>query len=165
MPNPDHTDHDDRSATTPVQHSWPDLPCFGCGPANEDGLHLESYRMPNTRGLETTVHPPDRFRVIPGVVYGGYLASIIDCNSMWTAMTYASPPENRPPDSKPADAYATAEITVEYHQTTPMNVPLDVTSQVVGEVDRSVDVATEIVAADTVTATGDVTAVRMDGVL
>lgn len=149
----------------PVQSSWPDLPCFGCGPANEEGLQLESYQTPDDRALEVTVEPPHRFRVMPGMVYGGYLASVIDCNSMWTAMTYASPPDARPPESRPEEAYATAQLNVEYREPTPMGVPLDVTSRVVGDIGRSVDIETEVVANGTVTVTGDVTAVRMDGVL
>jgi len=75
------------------------------------------------------------------------------------------PPDDRPPDSRPEAAYATAELTVEYHETTPMGVPLDVTSRVVGEIDRSAQVQTEILADGALTVTGDVTAVRMDGVL
>lgn len=168
MNNPETTDHGnatERTDGTPVQTSWPDLPCFGCGPANEDGLQLESYKVPEDRALETTVQPPERFRVIPGMVYGGYLASVIDCNSMWTAMTYASPADARPPENRPDEAYATAEITVEYHETTPMGVPLEVTSSVVGEIGRSVQVETEIFAADTLTVTGDVSAVRIEGVV
>lgn len=162
-------DPDSDAATneesTPVQASWPDLPCFGCGPANEAGLQLESYQSPGDRALEVTVEPPQRFRVMPGIVYGGYLASVIDCNSMWTAMTYASPAQARPPESRPAEAYATAQLGVEYHEPTPMGVPLDVTSRVAGDIGRSVDIETEIVANGDVTVTGDVTAVRMDGVL
>lgn len=100
-----------------------------------------------------------------GIVYRGYLASVIDCNSMWTAMTYASPAEARPPNSPPKDAYATAELNVEYLEPTPMETPLEVTSQAVGDIGRSVQVETEIVANGSVTVTGDVTAVRMDGVL
>lgn len=149
----------------PVQASWPELPCFGCGPANEDGLQLESYPRPDDRALVATVEPPERFRVMPGIVYGGYLASLIDCNSMWTAMTYASPADARPPESTPTDAYATAELNVEYHELTPMATPLTVTSHAVGEIGRSVQVETEILADDTVTVSGEVTAVRMDGVL
>lgn len=168
MNNPETTNHSDATDgtdVTPVQASWPELPCFGCGPANEEGLQLESYKVPDDRALEATVQPPERFRVLPGVVYGGYLASVIDCNSMWTAMTYASSADHRPPDSEPEAAYATAEITVEYLETTPLGVPLDVTSGVVGEIGKSVRVETEIVAADTLTVTGDVTAVRIEGVL
>lgn len=150
---------------TPVQASWPDLPCFGCGPANEEGLQLESYQQPDDRALAVTVEPPERFRVMPGIVYGGYLASVIDCNSMWTAMTYASPPDARPPESRPAEAYVTAQLGVEYHELSPMGVPLHVTSWVDGDIGRSVDIKTEVVANGTVTVTGDVTAVRMDGVL
>lgn len=51
---------------------------------------------------------------------------------VWTAMTYANPADARPQDDRPAAADATAEITVEYHEATPMAVPLDVTSRVVG---------------------------------
>lgn len=168
MTNQESTIHDDapaREDATPVQASWPELPCFGCGPANEEGLQLESYPQPDDRALETTVQPPDRFLVTPGIVYGGYLASVIDCNSMWTAMTYASPAESRPPASTPKDAYATAELNVEYLEPTPMATPLEVTSRAVGDIGRSVQVETEIVANGSVTVTGDVTAVRMDGVL
>jgi acyl-coenzyme A thioesterase PaaI-like protein len=160
-----HSDASDRTDVAPVQTSWPELPCFGCGPANEEGLQLESYTVPDERALEATIQPAERFRVTPGVVYGGYLASVIDCNSMWTATTYASPADDGPPDSRPDDAYATAEITVEYHETTPMGVALDVTSRVVGEIGRSVQVETEVVANGALTVTGDVTAVRMEGML
>lgn len=155
-------DASDATEVPPVQTSWPELPCFGCGPANDEGLQFESYQVPDERALEATVQPAERFRAVWGVVYGGYLASVIDCNSMWTAMTYASPAEARPPDDKPDATYATAELTVEYHETTPMGVPLDITSRVVGEIGRSVRVETEIVADGTQTATGDVTAVRVD---
>lgn len=160
-----HRDDSDTTEVTPVQDSWPDLSCFGCGPGNEKGLQFKSYRVPDELALEGTVQPPERFRVLPGVVYGGYLASVIDCNSMWTAMTFASPADARPPENKPAAAYATAELAVEYHETTPLGVPLEITSRVADDIGRSVHVETEIVADGTLRVSGHVTAVRVEGVL
>lgn len=148
---------EDGRHARPVQASWPELTCYGCGPANPDGLHVESYVASDGRTLVATVEPSDAFNVVPGV------ASVVDCNSIWAAMTFASPFDARPPDGPPAARYVTAELRVSYLKPTPLGVPLEVRSWVDGDVGRRVRVLTEVGPPGDVTATGEVVAVRVEG--
>lgn len=58
--------------------------CFGCGPANPDGLHLKTYEDDGDYVAEWT--PEERFQGPPGVVNGGVMAIPMDCHSTWAAM-------------------------------------------------------------------------------
>ncbi len=62
--------------------------CYGCGRLNEFGLQIKSY----WDGEESvcTIQPKPYHIAIPGHVYGGFIASIIDCHciGMAAAATY-----------------------------------------------------------------------------
>jgi acyl-coenzyme A thioesterase PaaI-like protein len=58
--------------------------CFGCGPANPDGLHLKSYEDGDELVAEWV--PEERFEGPPGVVNGGLVAVPMDCHATWAAM-------------------------------------------------------------------------------
>ena len=57
--------------------------CYGCGRLNEQGLQIKSY----WDGEETVCHfkPRPSHTAIPGYVYGGLIASLIDCHGTGTA--------------------------------------------------------------------------------
>ena len=57
--------------------------CYGCGRLNEHGLKLKSY----WDGEETVAifHPRPYHIAIPGYVYGGLIASLIDCHGTGSA--------------------------------------------------------------------------------
>jgi len=57
--------------------------CYGCGRRNEHGLQIKSY----WDGEESVcIHQPKScYMAIPGMAYGGLIASLIDCHSMGTA--------------------------------------------------------------------------------
>jgi len=57
--------------------------CYGCGRLNEEGLQIKSY----WDGEESvaTFTPEPCHMAVPGFVYGGLLASLIDCHSTGTA--------------------------------------------------------------------------------
>ena len=61
----------------------PNSICFGCGPANENGLKIKSYRINN--GLEMEFEPEEKHQAFPGVINGGIIGSLIDCHGNWTA--------------------------------------------------------------------------------
>ncbi|MBW3619753.1 MAG: PaaI family thioesterase [Actinobacteria bacterium] len=63
---------------------YPENRCFGCGPANADGLHVKTYEADDGYVAEWT--PEQRFAGPPGVVNGGMVAVPMDCHATWAAM-------------------------------------------------------------------------------
>ena len=61
--------------------------CYGCGRLNEHGHRLKSY----WDGDETVAlfEPRQEHMAIPGYVYGGLIASLIDCHGTGTAAAAA----------------------------------------------------------------------------
>ena len=147
----------------PVQHSWPDLTCYGCGPANPDGLQLKSYLAPDGERLVAQVQPDEVFTSgAPNVMYGGHVASLIDCHSIWTAITFAYRDEDRPLGSSPRIAYVTGTLCVEYHEPTPLDREIRLDGWIEDGVGRRTTVQTELGPDGRTTATGEVVAVRVD---
>lgn len=143
--------------------AWPEGTCYGCGPANPEGLQLKSYLSEEGDELVASFDPDEGFNSgAPNVAYGGLLASLIDCQSMWTAITSAHLEANRPL----ADGfipYVTAELNVEYREPTPLDQPIKLRSYVDGDVGRKTRVTCELGPNDETTAVGDVLAVRTPG--
>ena len=42
--------------------------CFGCGPLNENGLKIKSYKYKN--GLRMSFHPKKEHQAFPGILNG-----------------------------------------------------------------------------------------------
>lgn len=60
--------------------------CWGCGPQNQDGLHLKSF--PNADGSECLCHfTPERQYTggVPTNLYGGLISMIFDCHGTASA--------------------------------------------------------------------------------
>jgi acyl-coenzyme A thioesterase PaaI-like protein len=71
-----------------VQESlYPELTCFGCGHANPDGFHLQSYVEGDVVVAEFTPRPEHDNGF--GFVNGGIITTILDCHGaavvMWEA--------------------------------------------------------------------------------
>lgn len=147
----------------PVQHSWPELTCFGCGPANAEGFQIESYLGPDGETLVAEVDPDARFTSgAPNVAWGGYVASLVDCHSVWTAITFAHEAEGRPLGTEPRVEYVTGSLSVDYRAPTPLDEPIYLRSWVAGEVGRKTTVVSAVGPEGETTAEGEVVAVRVD---
>lgn len=63
--------------------------CFGCGPANEHGLHIKSYVVagPTLADDEVVARfvPAPHHHAFPGVLNGGIIGALLDCHSNWAA--------------------------------------------------------------------------------
>ena len=57
--------------------------CFGCGPANKDGLQIKSFRGDD--GLELNFKTKPEHQAFPGVVNGGIIGTLFDCHGNWAA--------------------------------------------------------------------------------
>ncbi|MEI2732611.1 MAG: PaaI family thioesterase [Dermatophilaceae bacterium] len=145
---------------TAIQDTYPDeaAVCYGCGRLNDHGLHLRTL----WDGEETvTVYQPRPEQTgWPGGVYGGLLASIVDCASMGTAAAAVYRAEGREMGSAPDLRFATASLTVDYVAPTPMGPPLHVRCRPVEISGRKVLVEAAVWAGDAVTVRGRVLGVR-----
>ncbi len=133
--------------------------CYGCGRLNEHGLQLKSY----WEGEETvaTLLPRHYHIAIPGYVYGGLIASLIDCHGTGTASAAAYRAAGRAMDTEPPLRFVTASLHVDYVRPTPLGVPLEVRGRVKEVKGRKVVVTAEVSAEGQVCARGEVVAVQM----
>src|SRR5438045_9362567 len=57
--------------------------CFGCGPANDQGLRIKSRVEGDEVVCDWT--PERHHEAFAGVVNGGIIGTLFDCHSNWTA--------------------------------------------------------------------------------
>ena len=133
--------------------------CYGCGRLNPNGLHIRSY----WDGEESVAvfHPKPFHTAIPGYVYGGLIASLIDCHGTGTASAAAYRGEGRAMDTEPALRFVTGSLHVEYLRPTPLGVPLEVRGYVKEIKGRKVTVSATVSAKGEVCARGEVVAIQM----
>ena len=134
--------------------------CYGCGRLNEHGLHIQSY----WDGDETVCrfHPKPQHTALPGYVYGGLIASLIDCHSTGSAAAAAYRAEGREMDTQPPLRFVTASLQVDYLRPTPLGEePLELRSQIEEVKGRKVVIATTLSVGGEACARGKVVAVRV----
>jgi len=133
--------------------------CYGCGRLNEDGLRIKSF----WDGEETvcTFIPRPYHIAIPGYVYGGLIASLIDCHGTGTAAAAAYRAEGREMDTEPPLRFVTGSLHVDYLRPTPLGCPLEIRGRVKEIKGRKVIVSITLSAQGEVCARGEVVAVQM----
>ncbi len=133
--------------------------CYGCGRLNEQGLKLKSY----WDGEETVaLFTPRPYHIaIPGYVYGGLIASIIDCHGTGTAAAATYRAEGREMGTEPRLRFVTASLHVEYMRPTPLGVILEVRGKIKEIKGRRVVVSTTVLAGAEIYAKGEVVAVQI----
>ena len=143
------------------QEYYPDVlaHCYGCGRLNEHGHQIKSYWA----GEESVCHftPAPHQIAVPGYVYGGMLASLIDCHGTGTAAAAAYRAEGRDMASQPPLRFLTASLRVEYVKPTPLGVTLEIRGKVKEAKGRKVVIEEWIVANGVVTVRGEVVAVQV----
>ncbi len=133
--------------------------CYGCGRLNEHGLQIKS-RWEGDEAV-CTYTPRPYHTAIPGYVYGGLIASLIDCHSTGTASAAAYREAGREMGTAPALRFLTAALHVNYLKPTPLDVPLEVRATVKEVKGRKVVIASRLMAEGQVCATGEVVAVQV----
>lgn len=133
--------------------------CFGCGRLNEHGYKIKSY----WQGEESVcVFTPQQYHIaVPGFVYGGLIASLIDCHGTGTAAAAAYRSQGRPMDSEPAMRFVTGSLHVDYLKPTPLGVPLELHGRVTEIKGRKVVVDIDLLAMGEVCVRGQVIAVQI----
>jgi acyl-coenzyme A thioesterase PaaI-like protein len=114
------------SETPCVQERYaPANRCFGCGPANPQGLRVRSFEDGEELVAEWT--PAPHHEAFAGAVNGGVIGALFDCHSNWTAALHLMRAAGR--EAPPCTV--TAEFHVELLRVTPSAGPLRLRARVV----------------------------------
>ncbi|ASK61924.1 thioesterase [Virgibacillus phasianinus] len=140
----------------PADFAW----CYGCGRMNESGHHFRT----GWQGEQTTTTylPEPEHTAIPGFVYGGLIASMIDCHGTGSA-SLALHRENghEPGDGVEPPRFVTGSLHVDFMKPTPHSVPLEAVGTLEKIHPKKWKVHTEVYADGKVCAKGEVVAVVM----
>ncbi|ANB55996.1 thioesterase superfamily protein [Anoxybacillus sp. B7M1] len=145
-----------------IQDEYPDdfAWCYGCGRLNEKGHHFRT----GWQGEQTvTIYTPrPEHTAIPGFVYGGLLASLIDCHGTGSAALALHRKNGyEPGDGTAPPRFVTASLNVQFLKPTPQGVPLKAIGTVEEIHPKKWRVQTEVYANDVLCAQGEVIAVVM----
>jgi acyl-coenzyme A thioesterase PaaI-like protein len=143
------------------QTYYPDVlaHCYGCGTLNEHGYQIKSY----WDGEESVCRfmPRPYHIAIPGYVYGGLLASLIDCHGTGTSAAAAYRAAGRAMDTEPSFRFLTASLHVDYLKPTPLGIELEIRGKVKELKGRKVVIEEWILANGIITVQGEVVAVQV----
>ena len=107
----------------------PETRCFGCGPANAQGLRIRSF--PEGDEVRATWTPRPHHEAFTGTLNGGIIGSLLDCHSNWTAAWHLMGRRrlDRPPVT------VTADYAVKLLRPTPMDGPVTLRAHVIDSTD------------------------------
>jgi acyl-coenzyme A thioesterase PaaI-like protein len=124
--------------------------CFGCGPANANGLRIRSFPDPAHDGdVVADWTPAAHHEAFPGVMNGGIIGTLMDCHSNWTAAYHLM--RRRGADKPPTTV--TADYHVRMLKPTPTDGPVQLRARVVHATDDRATVECELTANGETTAT------------
>ena len=143
------------------QDFYPDdvAQCYGCGKLNEHGHQIKTV----WDGEETVTRftPLPYHTAVPGFVYGGLIASLIDCHSTGSAAAALARAQGIELGAPGTPSCVTGSLHVDYLKPTPLGPELVLRGRIVQVKGRKVVVATEVSANGVVTARGEVVALQM----
>ncbi len=123
---------------TSLQDTYaPNNRCFGCGPANPQGLQIKSF--PEGDELVAAWRPQPWHVAFDGILNGGICGALLDCHSNWAAAYHLmrQSGESTPPCT------VTADFHVVLKRPTPLDALLQLKARVVeSQADRAIVEAT-----------------------
>jgi acyl-coenzyme A thioesterase PaaI-like protein len=127
----------------------PNSICFGCGPANEKGLQIDSYRC--EKGLELRFTPNDEHQAFPGMINGGIIGSLMDCHGNWAAAVALMDGHNL----EEIPCTVTANYSISLRRPTPAGVELYILAEIEELFEDRAKVKMTLSANDKICATGE----------
>lgn len=144
-----------------VQDFYPDdfSHCYGCGRLNQHGLHVRTHWDGDETVSRYTPRPYEM--ALPGFVYGGLLASLIDCHAMGTAAAVTLRAAGHDPGQASSPRFVTASLQVDFLKPTPLGPELVIRGRVKQAGERKVVVEATVSVDGAVTVRGEAVAVRL----
>lgn len=144
-----------------IQENYPEqyCHCYGCGLNNKFGLGIRSF----WNGSQATAmfRPLNEHIAVPGYVYGGLLASLVDCHGIATASAAMSEKTEKNSQHLQLKRYVTANLNVDFLKPTPLGTELKLLGKPQSINKRKVDVLVEVYVGNILTVRGKVIAVPM----
>ncbi|MFC1812037.1 PaaI family thioesterase [Thermodesulfobacteriota bacterium] len=134
--------------------------CYGCGRLNEHGLKIKSY----WDGEESVCRfQPKDYQTggFPGNVYGGLIASLMDCHGAGTASAIKYREDGRDMVADSPARFVTASLHVDYLAPTPIDAMLELRGKVREIKGRKVIVSITLSAKEKLCARGEVVMVQL----
>jgi len=133
--------------------------CYGCGRLNEHGYQLKTV----WDGDETVSRftPQPYHTALPGFVYGGLLASLIDCHGTGSASLALAREQNLELAEFNAPRCVTAALHINYQKPTPIGCELEIRGIIKEVKGRKVITEARVIANGEVTVTGEVIAIQV----
>ena len=125
----------------------PDNACFGCGPANPQGLHVRSFMDGDECVAEWTPQP--HHEAFPGILNGGIIGALLDCHANWAAAWHLM--QKSGAETPPCTV--TADYAVKLLRPTPTSGPIELVARPVEVGDERAVVEAELRAGGKVCAT------------
>lgn len=145
-----------------IQDEYPDdfAWCYGCGRLNTEGDHFRTGW--DGEKTVTFFEPSEKYTAIPGFVYGGAIASFIDCHGTGSCSLALHRKNGFEPGSgEAAPRFVTASLNVNYLKPTPQGKILKAVGTVEEVHPKKWKVTIEVFADDVLCATGEVVGVVM----
>src|SRR5512141_236448 len=131
---------------TVVQDHYPEdfAHCYGCGRLNREGHHVRT-QMEGDEGVARFTPRPEHI-ALPGFVYGGLIASLVDCHAIGTAAAAVERAAGRQVGDAPAPRFVTGSLHVDYLKPTPLGpeILLRARAREIGERKVVVEVRVEV---------------------
>ena len=103
----------------------PNNSCWGCGPANVQGLRIRSF--PQGDEVVAEWKPKQKYEAFPGVLNGGVIGTLLDCHCNWTAAWHLM---NKAGAEHPP-CTVTADYAIKLLRPTPTNGPISLAAKIV----------------------------------
>jgi acyl-coenzyme A thioesterase PaaI-like protein len=117
------------SATKAIQDCIPQHHCFGCGTLNPRGLHIKSY-LEGDESVCRFQPWPEHMAGPTQVVFGGILASVVDCHALCTVIADLYRAAGRELGSGAPIWAVTASLKIDYLAPTPMGAPMELRARI-----------------------------------
>lgn len=146
--------------TIAIQATYPEdaSHCYGCGQLNEDGIQIKTRLDGDT--TVTVFEPWPAHTAFEGTVYGGLIASVIDCHSTGSAAIFAMVDASQAVGSEPSPRFVTAHLEVDFLAPTPL-AEMTVVGRLIEVTDRKAVVESELMVGGQITAKGSAVLVRL----
>ena len=137
--------------------------CWGCGPKNEEGLHLKSYPSGDGESCIATVVPDDMYTGgVPHNLFGGMIATLFDCHGTASAAYFKHRDKGLELTKDTViGRFITAHLEIDFKKPVPMESPVTIRAKAEEIGERKVVVAMEMEAAGELRAKAKMVAVAV----